>query len=178
MPPDAVQCAACASDKSLLSVSSHWTGCSCHRRFFTLLARPERLNSPDLVRKTDTIFSLLHRLSHPPLPSPCPLLGLQFLSRVCLTLPTRRSCQHTLSLFDSCFYSPSVFLLVLGGVTVVECVAPWQHRPLRTRIRLSCTFSCCFYPSLSFFSVPPGECETGVCAREADGSKKVKESKS
>lgn len=38
MPPYAVHCVACAANKSLLSVSRHWTGCSCHCRFFTLPA--------------------------------------------------------------------------------------------------------------------------------------------
>ena len=162
MPPYAVHCAACAANKSLLSVSRHWTGCSCHCRFFTLLARPELLNNSDLLGNTDAIFfpnrpSPFH-FSHPSLPSLCPLLGLQFLSRVCLTLPwQQRQREAASTLFFSLilvgffFLSLCLSFSVLCRATVVEWTAPWQHWQLKTCICLSCTLSVCFSFLSSFF---------------------------
>lgn len=58
----------------------------------SLYWQAELLNSTDLLGNTDAIFFHNRLLSLPglPLPSPCPLLGLQFLSSVCLTLPWQR----------------------------------------------------------------------------------------
>lgn len=145
MPPYVVHCAACAANKSLLSVSRHWTGCSCHCRFFALLARPKLFNSIDLLGYTDTIFfpnrPCPFHCYHPSLPSLCPLLVLYFLSWVCLTLPWSRGRAklptHSPSLWVS-FLSLLLSLLVLCRVA-----APWQHWQWKTCICLSCMLSLC-----------------------------------
>lgn len=167
MPPYAVHCAACAANKSLLSVSRHKTGCSCHCRFFTLLARPKLLNNIDLLGNTDTIF--LHD-------RPSPLLFLTSLSVLPVLLVGITVSK--LSLFDSAMVAESFsFSLILGCFFIlsgihsqpsVEWTAPWQYWCLKISICLSCMLAV----FSSFFSVPPGDCYAGKGIREADGLKK------
>lgn len=145
-------CAACAADKSLLYVRRHWTGCSCHRRFFTLLAKTELLHW--FTGEYRHYFLPQNRpspfhFSHPSLPSLCPLLELQFLSWVCLTRPWQQKCGTASSIsFLFCFLILS--LSVLRRATGVEWMVPWQHWQLKTCICLSCTLSVCFSLFFSF----------------------------
>lgn len=56
------------------------------------------------------------------------------------------SCQHTLLLFDSCFFfSLSLSFSIVCRATVVEWAAPWQHWQLKTCVCLSCTLCVCFF---------------------------------
>lgn len=186
MPPYAVHCAACAADKSLLSVSRLWTGCSCHCRCFALLARPKLLNSTDLLGNTDTIFfpnrpSPFH-CSHLPVPSLCPLLGLQFLSWVCLTLPWQQRREKLPA------HSPSLWFLFffLSRSFIPSPLSSYSGRVNGTMAALAVKdlylsqlhALCVFFFVVFFFSVLPGECHAGKGAREADGFKEQKESKS
>lgn len=143
MPPYAVHCAACAADKSLLYVRRHWTGCSCHpfsslywqKGWAAMIYPPPSTHPPP--PKPDP----------PSLPSSCPLLGLQFLSRgsVWLGHGSRGGIggvQFTLSSFFFLF----LFLMfsVLCRATGGKQTVPWQHWQLKTCICLSCTLAVCF----------------------------------
>lgn len=154
MPPYAVHCVACAANKSLLSVSRHWTGCSCHYRFFTLPASQvsqqhwftgeyRRYFLPQQTLSVPFLPSL-SALSVPPVRVTIPSLSL-FHSAV--AAKAERSCQHTLLFFDSCFFSFSLS----PSNTVVEWTAPWQHWQLKTFICLSCTLCVFFLCCVLFF---------------------------
>lgn len=78
---------------------------------------------------------------HPSLPSLCPLLGLYFLSGVCLTLPQSRGRvklpTHSPSLWVSFLF------LILSLSVLCRAAAPWQHWQWKSCICLSCMLSLC-----------------------------------
>lgn len=147
MPPYAVYCASCAADKSLLYVRRHWTGCSCHQCFFTLLAKGW---APLLIYwGIQTLFS-----SPQTRPSPSPPYSALLMPPVrCYTFLAgsvwlERGVASSLSpRFVSSFLCFSVLCRATGG----ERTVPWQHWQLKTCICLSCTLAVCF--SSLFFSV-------------------------
>lgn len=151
MPPYAVHCVACAANKSLLSVSRHWTGCSCHYRFFTLPASQasqqhwftgeyRRYFLPQQTLSVPFLTSL-SALSVPPVRS-----HNSFAESVSLCRGSKsweKLPAHSSSLWFLFFFS----LSLSPSNTVVEWTAPWQHWQLKTFICLSCTlcvfFLCC-----------------------------------
>lgn len=85
----------------------------------SLYQQAKLLNNTDLLGNTDAIFFLNRpspfHSSHPSLPSLCPLLGATIpslsLFHSAAAAKAERSCQHTLLLFDSCFFLSQSFTL-------------------------------------------------------------------